>query len=528
MLKSKKVMGKQEEAISFLLRLMTKPFFVVLLPLVAPVIIYNGNVNRLTLKHGAFTATGVLIGYLIFNGIIHFFIKQNRFAELTLAFTFIAALLPFFFKSTLPTILLVAVFGWLAAFFLIRCYRESHKFFTILLNVVTLTILVQFLTGIIYSPVLAKRQAILKIIEVAFESNEYLETSRQQNRDIYYLIFDRYASNVVLQEVYRYDNSDFIQELKNRGFSVIENCYANYQRTTHSLISSLNFDYLDSISQKDSTNSSDWVPLYRMLTDTRIVRFMKKQGYSIHHFGGWWEPTRLNTQADFSYNWYSIPEAIRVIYEDSLLLPFARLVGIQVLDPRWMQYTRSNFMFQTIPKISHQTPIFVFAHFLVPHPPFVTHETGRFMNIDEAQYRSRRDNYIGQIRYTNREILKLIDTLQNSHPKPIIILQSDEGPWPIKYAGDEIIKLGRDVSKINWKTVLQKELIEKFGILSALYLPDENISLPSDTSPVNFFRIILRNYFGVNLEILPNYHYVFENDNKLYEFIEVSSILGIN
>jgi len=351
--------------------------------------------------------------------------------------------------------------------------------------------------------------------------------SKQQKRDIYYLVFDRYARADVLREAYNYDNSDFTKELRKRGFSVIDNSFANYQRTTHSLISSLNFDYLDRLSHHDSSESSDWVPLYRMLGDTRIVRFLRMQGYCIHHFGGWWEPTRFNKQANFSHNWFAIPEALRVLYENSLILSVARRIGIKALDPRYMQYKRSQLMFETLAKLGHEKPIFVFAHFLLPHPPFVTDETGGYVSIADASSRNRIDNYIGQLRYANMEILRLVDAIKTDRdPEPIIILQSDEGPWPYKYAGEEIAYLGRDISNVDWRTIGIKDLKEKLAIFAAIYLPDENISIPSNSSPVNNFRIILKNYFSVKIELLPNRHFVYESDRNLYKFIKVNSILN--
>jgi hypothetical protein len=475
------------------------PFYAVLLPLVPGLMIYAANTHRLTPQHGASNAFAVIAGYIALNGILRFFIRRPEIVDPALAVTFLAVILPLLFRSVDSAPLLVAV-GWLIAVCAIYRFTFAQRVLPVFLNVMTALIIGQYLISIISSPVWSRRPAITELKHFAFAPVENLIATRKEQRDIYYLVFDRYARADQLQEIYNYDNSDFLDALKERGFSVADNSFANYQRTIHSLLSSLNFDYLDRLDEEVSAASPDWVPLYSMVDDTRIVRFLKRQGYRIHHFGSWWEPTRMNKVADVSHNWFSIPEILRVIYEHSLIVHFVRLIGLQSLDPRWMQCQRSRLMFKGIWEIEDQNPKFVFAHFLVPHPPFVTYETGRCMSISEATSRSREENYIGQLRYVNGEIIRLVDALQRrAGPKPVIILQSDEGPWPKKYAGDEIIRLGRDVSRVDWSTAGAAELREKLAILSAVYLPDANIVFPNDASPVNTFRKILRHYFGVQL-----------------------------
>jgi hypothetical protein len=112
-------------------------------------------------------------------------------------------------------------------------------------------------------------------------------------------------------------------------------------------------------------------------------------------------------------------------------------------------------------------------------------------------------------------------------PKPIIILQSDEGPWPQRFAGDEITRLGADVTPTDWLTATPSELVEKLAILNALYLPDRDMSgiLETATS-VNSFRVVLREYFGVPLNPLPDQEVIFESAERLYRFHDVTDSLA--
>jgi hypothetical protein len=349
-------------------------------------------------------------------------------------------------------------------------------------------------------------------------------------RDIYYLVFDRYARSDQLKDVYGFNNEPFIRELEARGFAVAEQAFANYQRTTHSLISSLNLDYLDALGGDAARSSHDWVPLYEMLQDFRLRRFLDAQGYEFHFFGSWWEPTRRNRFADINYNTMAIPEPLRAMLDQSLIPYFAQIAGFKFFDHRLMQCQRSKRIFGELTALAKQPAAtrFIFAHFLVPHPPFVMDADGRCISAEEAKSRTRAENYTQQVKFTNQEILKFLDVaMKRPGFKPIIILQSDEGPWPERFAGDEITRLGADVTPADWRTATRSELVEKMAILNALYLPDRDMSGIKETAtPVNSFRIVLKEYFGVPLRPLPDREVIFESAERLYRFHDVTDSLA--
>ena len=102
------------------------------------------------------------------------------------------------------------------------------------------------------------------------------------------------------------------------------------------------------------------------------------------------------------------------------------------------------------------------------------------MRRGEALARSRAQNYVGQLIYANGQILATVDALLAAPgPKPIIILQADEGPWPEKYAREEVTAIGRDASKVEWSEVSPGDLKEKMAIFSAFYAPGFNLPLVS-------------------------------------------------
>jgi len=141
--------------------------------------------------------------------------------------------------------------------------------------------------------------------------------------DIYYIIFDRYASSDTLNDVFGYDNSEFTDYLTGKGFYVASASHANYAKTFQSLASSLNMIHLTDLAQKIGESSSDRTVIYRMLQDYKVWRFLKAKGYSFIHLGSWWKPTRRNKYADINYtlSGLNLPELSALILQSIILYP---------------------------------------------------------------------------------------------------------------------------------------------------------------------------------------------------------------
>ena len=161
-------------------------------------------------------------------------------------------------------------------------------------------------------------------------------------------------------------------------------------------------------------------------------------------------------------------------------------------------------------------PTFVFAHFLTPHPDYVFESNGDFLPLQEAVKESLETRYLDQLVATNNMVESVIDQLlADSAVPPIIILQSDEGPYP-------------DFNNtFNWTQSQGNDLDlrVKSGILNAYYFPgvDSSVFYPSIT-PVNSFRLLFNLYFGTNLALLPDKYYYWY-PGLPYKFIDVTDYL---
>ena len=347
--------------------------------------------------------------------------------------------------------------------------------------------------------------------------------------DIWYIVLDRYARADVLQSHYDFDNTPFLEALSGQGFQVLDQSAANYQRTGHSLASTLNLDYLDAVGAVTGQRSSDWVILYQLLEDYKVWRALKPLGYAFSHFGSWWTPTAVNRFADENTNWKVLPTFQRFLWGHSLPGRLAKAVGWRAMDYRRLQCERVAFKFDRLNELAAKPsrPKFVLAHFLMPHPPFVLTADGACLDAEQARARSRRDNYIDQVRYTNDQLRRLVRRIKDSSDgEAIIILQADEGPWPKRFAGDEHT-LGLDTNPINWLGLSTAELREKMAILNAIYLPGGTAAarLPRTMTPVNTFRLIFRQWFGADLPALPDENFIYLDDRRVFGFRRVTDQL---
>jgi len=334
--------------------------------------------------------------------------------------------------------------------------------------------------------------------------------------DIYYIILDRYARADVLKESYGYDNSDFIDYLKSKGFYVASQSYANYPRTWTSLASSLNMKHLTYLKDELGENFQSKLPVYEMLQDYEVWRFLKEMGYKFIHFGDWVSFTSKNRFADENVNYFGLmgDEFLGNFLKNTLVYPiYQKIFPLDEVIRKRHLYKFARL--QEMPSV--EEPTFVFAHFLIPHEPFVFDKDGNSLTPQQVATRSLAENYLGQVIFVNQKIKEITDTLiAKSKNPPVIIIQSDEGPFPPGWLTDE--ESGDD-----WQKQIFENLEAKTAILNAYYLPGVNIDklLYPSITPVNSFRMIFNQYFGASYNLLPDQIFI-PAPGSLYKFIDVT------
>lgn len=341
-------------------------------------------------------------------------------------------------------------------------------------------------------------------------------------RDIYYVNFDRYGGEDTLRNNFDFENLPFLHELESRGFVVAHDARSNYPNTGHSMSSMLNMTYLDEVAEEVGPSSGEWSPLYGLIKDHAVGRFLKAQGYRYVHIGSWFEATRTSSIADVNLSYDPLSEFSRTLLETTPLEPLSKAFGFgeDKLDPRRVAWARVLYQLEQLVTAGNDgKPTFVLAHIILPHEPYVFERDGSFLDAGVMKRRHWHRNYLEQLLFANEMMERTADRLLAgpAESDPIIIFASDEGPPP----GSDPANPSDDPT--SWVSKTEKQLRQKFGILAALYLPgvrDPGIS--QSITPVNFFRKVFSLYFGADLPALPNDSYVWQDLKHLYAFTRIT------
>lgn len=292
--------------------------------------------------------------------------------------------------------------------------------------------------------------------------------SQQNSPDIYYIILDTYLRADVLEEFYGFDNSEFLGYLADKGFYVADESRSNYCTTPSSLSSSLNMEYINYLSDIVGVETKSAAVLYQMVEDNKVSRLLKSEGYHYVLIStGLWSPYQTDTYAEVFRNQrrLGITNFSSSLLQSTPLRPI--VAGLLCEDYR----DGVLFEFGALANMPnyYDEPVFVFAHILCPHPPFLFDRNG---DIPEGE-----GTYIDQLVFANKMAETIIDEiLSKSSTPPIIILQGDTG--------------------------------NDYGvhsILNAYFFPEKGYDLLYETiTPVNSFRVVFNLYFGAEYELLED------------------------
>ncbi|MEZ4652214.1 MAG: hypothetical protein R3E12_01025 [Candidatus Eisenbacteria bacterium] len=308
--------------------------------------------------------------------------------------------------------------------------------------------------------------------------------------DVYYLVFDRYASGDVLQESFGFDNHPFTDYLRERGFIIDDGSITNYPMTHTSLASSLNMEYL-------GPEFRGPVHYARMIERNRVGQIFTASGYRYDHIASWYEASAKSAFADELYRYAFFPSEFTKI--------LAETTPYHLFLPQDEIYRQVRASLDHVEKLIPQPgPKYVFAHLICPHAPYVVRPDGSYLDPAVAALRTERENYLEQVQFVNMRVKRLVDRiLKESRTPPIIVIQADEGPLVFAEEG----KLTEDEV---WH--------RRAGILNAYYLPPSpgggpRPEVPHGITPVNTFRFLFARYFHAPVSLL---------EDRLYFWPEVA------
>jgi len=340
--------------------------------------------------------------------------------------------------------------------------------------------------------------------------------------NIYFLVLDGYGREDVLHDLYHCDNRDFLRSLEGEGFQVAPRARANYAQTALSLASCLNLRYLEELPRLLGPKATDRTPLGRAIDNNEMARFLRASGYRIVAFASGYGGTEMRSADSYQRGRAGVSEFQSSLLEITPLPHLMRLLGV---TGETDAHTRARQVLYTYDHLAQAgqsaRPVFVFAHIIAPHPPFIFRADGSLKNDlpsagfqDDTDLLGGREAYVQgyreQIEFITARTRRAIQEILARAPRPtVILLLSDHGP----------------ASRLVLYDVRQTDLRERFGILLALRLPGKDLRINDDLSPVNACRLVLREYLGADLPPLPSRSY-FSNFDAPYRFTEVTDAQG--
>lgn len=374
-------------------------------------------------------------------------------------------------------------------------------------------------------------------------------TTTKGKPDIYYIVFDRYTNQNVLKSQFDFNNTDFINFLTSNGFFVNPNAYSNYPYTSMSVASTLIADYhSDMVKKFGKASMQTQVPYFDTIRHSPVIETLKSLGYFYYHLGTWYEASNQAPLADY----YFQPEGqLTVLGRTFTLNNFPKNAFFKSVYRRIVQHGLKIGSFTvfaessiggsdaTLYQLGKLNSIadekaggrFIFAHILVPHDPYYFNADGSLSNNPDSDNTGKpiKQKYLGQVEFINGQIKNLISKIKkNSNGQAVIIIQADEGPYPMALNGQFNTNVIVDeLSTGNMQQWSDNDLKMKYGILAAYYLPaakKENFSAGGDS--VNIFRLIFNTYLGANLPYLPKCYYAYKDGRgKSFNYVNITDRL---
>ena len=347
------------------------------------------------------------------------------------------------------------------------------------------------------------------------------QQAAERRPDVYYLVLDSYGRNDVLKEIYEASNREFIGQLEDRGFLVADESMSNYAQTSLSLASMLNMTYLEELGQIAGSDSSQR-EVARLIRFSEVESVFRELGYTVMAFSTGYRRAELsNADLFFVAHQQEVSPFEALLLESSALwgaVYIPALLGQEVTFPGYAAY-RSHLLVNIdtlMRSIEITGPKFVFAHLLIPHPPFVFGSGGAsiepglpFSIGDGDQFPGSAKDYTtgyrNQVAFANEVVVEFLDILDDFGKPSVVIIQGDHGPG----------------LRLDWGNSDRTDKWERHSILYAIRADGLKAeSIDETMSPVNTFRVLFNFLFRANYPLLPNQSF-FSTYDTPYDFLEV-------
>tara|TARA_B100000900_G_C20579528_1_gene716863 strand:- start:154 stop:1731 length:1578 start_codon:yes stop_codon:yes gene_type:complete len=358
-------------------------------------------------------------------------------------------------------------------------------------------------------------------------SSKNIQMTKLNNNNlpnIIYIIPDRYGGISQLRDHYNFSNSNFYDQLNDRGFVLGENSFSNYPSTYSSLASTLNGSYINSFNMNINKSAS-----YKYIKNSTAFKTAKLLGYEIYNIDNWWKGSQNMKIAD--KNFYNNSLISQTTLSLLSITPTFKIFNSNLgLSSREFSCDFAMKTYSEVEKLanSKKQGLFLFVHLMAPHEPYLFDENGicfkdrglskqDILINDDLSMLDRETsskNYISFLKFINYQLVRIFDAIQEKNDHFFFIIQSDEGPYP--------------ACIYQRKTCTPDENNLKSSIINGFYYSrDHDINKDMLKSPINNFNHIFNLIADVNQKEKPHLKFINKENifidskkNFLFEEIE--------
>ena len=311
---------------------------------------------------------------------------------------------------------------------------------------------------------------------------------------VYLIIMDEYLGSEGLKEYFNYDNTNFENFLRGRGFKVIKNTTSNYQNTLFSMASMLNMNYVSKLDEEELSNHYVYKKILSLFKNNEVCDIFQQNGYRVINLSPFEikNAPGLNSPSE-------MPQKIQLITSQTMVYRIAKYLPVWLSEMKISKYLKKQQIAladvdnETIKKTlgesrsNNKLPAFVYVHLRMPHVPYVYDSVGNLKVSFKHKPLLREDadsEYLEYLVYTNRKVSQFIAELQTSTKNnAVILLMSDHGYRDASY----------------------KDIKFAYQTFSAVFLPNRAHNTWYDgISNVNQFRILFNSLYGQRFPILKD------------------------
>lgn len=330
------------------------------------------------------------------------------------------------------------------------------------------------------------------IQRIAFDERMRQPLEKEKERpDIYHLVFDSHPGAGLLHHIGAEDPIGLDSNLRARGFQVANDCRSNYNATPLSISSIYNMGHVTDLIPMTKPTAKNFAEALHDIEHAFIPRWFVASGYRFVNLSMFrilgeepvikgdfivLSPREMLLHPTFTS---SILHDLRwhLVESKNGFDSFTR-------DRKFLPFKRFNQMVQEgISRAIDRTdrkPVFLYAHLYLPHPPIFYDAAGNDIPEDSAvdiRFVTRTKNFLGYLAYTDKYILRVVDSIHQKDPSAVILIQSDHG----------YRDLGEKVPLTDWH-------LNYF----AVNIPGKQVKGLDSMTNINTFPLVLNELFGLN------------------------------